>query len=178
MSSRRGASGSPTKSVYSSNLCSTSLRAQTSFEYLIILAIVLTLALAVLGAFGLFPSFSYGAQGGDSQRYWSTIASPIQVPDFKQNNSSLTLILLNQASVSINVTGFNLSTRADNGYAPISGSLPIILPPGGRASLNFTTQSCTGRQTLSYSVNISYTTEQINGLMQRGAKPLYVQCMD
>jgi hypothetical protein len=154
-------------------------RAQSSFEYLIILAIVLTLALAVLGSFGLFPSFSYGAQGGDSQRYWATIASPLQVPDLNQNGSSLILILLNQAPVSITIPagGFNLSTRPDNLYAPSSG-LPLTLPPGGRASLPFTTESCAGRQTLLYSVNISYNAEQITGLTQRGAKPLYVQCMD
>lgn len=154
-------------------------RAQSSFEYLIILAVVLTLALATLGLFGIFPSFSYGAQGGDSQRYWATLASPVQVPDFKQTASSLTLIVLNSAPVAITIPsgGFNLSTRADNRYAPAAG-LPLTLPPGGRASLTFTTQSCSGRQVLSYLANISYSTEQISGLAQRGAKPIYVQCVD
>ncbi|VVC01534.1 Uncharacterised protein [uncultured archaeon] len=80
-------------------------------------------------------------------------------------------------AITIPAGGFNLSTRADNLYAP-AGGLPLTLPPGGRASLSFTTQSCTGRQVLIYSVNASYATEQISGLMQRGAKPLYVQCMD
>jgi len=154
-------------------------RAQSSFEYLIILAVVLTLALAALGVFGVFPSFSYSAQGGDSQRYWATLASPVQVPDFKQTDDSLILIVLNSAPVAITIPagGANLSTRADNRYAPDAG-LPLTLPPGARASLTFTTQSCSGRQVLSYLVNISYSTEQIDDLMQRGAKPIYVQCVD
>lgn len=184
MSSRRGALGSPIEHANGSNTAPPILRAQSSIEYLIILAIVLTLALAVLGAFGLFPSFTYGAQGGDSARYWSTIASPFEIPDFKQvstPSTSLSLILANTAPVAITIpaSGLNLSTRADNRYAPVAGSLPITLPPGARATVTFTSvPSCAGRQTLAYSVNISYSTEQIDNLMQRGAKSLYVQCMD
>ena len=56
------------------------------------------------------------------------------------------------------------------------------LPPGGRASIDMpalpASYSCTGRQTLAYSLNISYSAGGIGGLKQRGAKPLYVQCMD
>ena len=152
-------------------------RAQASTEYLIILAIVLTLALVVLGAFGLFPSFAYSAQTSDSSKYWSTSASPLLIPDFKQTGSSLSLILSNSAPLGLTLDSVSLSTRPGTSYAA-STSLPLTLPPGGRVKLDFTTTSCTGRQMLSYDVNITYQASQVGGLSEHGAKPLYVQCVD
>ncbi len=152
-------------------------RAQASTEYLVILAVVLTLALAVLGAFGLFPSFSFSAQTSDSSKYWSTSASPFLIPDFKQSGSALSVVFVNSASVPLSLDSVNLSTRADTAFSP-SASFPITLPPGGRTHLDFTTTSCTGRQVLTYDVNITYHSGAISGLFERGAKPLYVQCVD
>ncbi len=152
-------------------------RAQASTEYLIVLAVVLTLALIILGAFGLFPSFSYGAQAGDSARWWASAASPLQIADFKQTGSSLSIILVNSAPLTVRVGGINLSTRPSAIYTP-STSLPVSLPSGGRTQVDFTTESCAGRQTLAYEVSISYTAGQVGGLSELGAKPLYVQCSD
>ncbi|VVB57518.1 Uncharacterised protein [uncultured archaeon] len=153
-----------------------SARAQASTEYLIVLALVLTLALVVLGAFGIFPSFSFSAQTGDSARYWATSASPFLVPDFKQTGSSLSVVLSNSAPVSLILSSASLKIR-DTPYST-STTLPLTLPPGGRARLDFTTQSCSGRQVLGYDVNFTYQAGSVSGLYERGAKPLYVQCVD
>ncbi len=148
--------------------------AQASTEYLVIIAVVLVLALVILGLVGGFPSFSYNAQAGDSVRYWASSASPIAIIDFKQVNSSLSLRVENKAPVAVSITAMSLSAAATY---PISG-LPISLPPGGAATLNLTTESCTGYQSISYAVNITYSTDQVSSLSQSGAKPLYVSCSD
>ncbi len=148
--------------------------AQASTEYLIIIAVVLVLALVILGLVGGFPSFSYNAQAGDSARYWSSSASPLAIIDFKQTASALSLRVENRAPVAVSLTNMTLTAA---GSYPLSG-LPISLPPGGAATLSVTTESCSGHQGISYGVNITYSTDQVSGLTQSGAKPLYVSCSD
>lgn len=154
------------------------LRAQASIEYLIILALVLTLALAVLGAFGLFPSFSFSAQTGDSAKYWATSASPFLVPDFKQTGTSLYIILSNTAPISLTLDSACLSIGSQKYCTATNLATLPPLPPGGRAKLAFLTTSCSGRQVLGYGVNITYHAGALTGLFEHGAKPLYVQCVD
>lgn len=148
--------------------------AQASTEYLVIIAIVLVLALVILSLVGGFPSFSYNAQAGDSARYWSSSASPIAITDFKQTASALSLLVENRASVAVHLNTMALTAAAS--YS-VSG-LPITLPPGGAATLSLTTESCSGHESISYGVNITYGTDQISGLEEGGTKPLYVSCSD
>jgi hypothetical protein len=148
--------------------------AQASTEYLVIIAVVLVLALVILSLMGGFPSFSYNAQAGDSARYWSSSASPIAIVDFKQTGSSLALRVENRASLAISLNSLTLTAA---GSYPASG-LPISLPPGGAATINLTTESCSGHQSISYGVNMTYGTDQVSGLSEGGAKPLYVYCSD
>ena len=148
--------------------------AQASTEYLVIIAVVLVLALVILGLLGGFPSFSYNAQAGDSARYWSSSASPLAIVDFKQTASALSLRVENRAPVAVRLDGLTLTAA---GSYPLSG-LPISLPPGGAATLNLTTESCSGHESVSYGVNITYSTDQVSGLVEGGTKPLYVSCSD
>lgn len=148
--------------------------AQASTEYLVIIAVVLVLALVILGLMGGFPSFSYNAQAGDSARYWSSSASPIAIVDFKQTGSALSLRVENRASLAVSLNSLTLT--AAGSYA--ASGLPLSLPPGGAATLNLTTEPCSGHQSISYGVNITYGTDQVSGLNEGGAKPLYVYCSD
>ncbi|MFH1306043.1 MAG: hypothetical protein ABIH83_00095 [Candidatus Micrarchaeota archaeon] len=143
-------------------------------EYIVIIAIVLSIAIIVLGISGFFPSFTYSAQMGDSARYWSSAASPIAIIDFKQTADNFSAIIENRASANIQITGFALSTE-DGTYTETGFS---SLPPGGRSSVSFNTQSCSGRRMLMYDVQISYDTDHVSGLNQKGLKQLYVQCTD
>lgn len=152
------------------------LQAQASTEYLIVIAIVLVLALTIFSAFGSFPSFSYNAQISDSVRWWASAAAPIQIVDFKQTGSSLSLIITNSAPLPLEINSFNLSGETGT-YAPASG-LPIFIPAGGRAQANFTAENCTGHKIVSYEISIAYKIGEIGGLAEKGAKPLYVQCSD
>ena len=47
-------------------------RAQTATEYLIILAVVIVIALIVVGVMGGIPGIGSGGQRGVSDAYWST----------------------------------------------------------------------------------------------------------
>ena len=152
---------------------------QASTEYIIVLAITLTLALVVLGVVGFFPAFSYDSQVGDSIQYWGNAAAPIAIVGFKQTGSNFSATVENRAAANLHLTGFSLtpaSAASSAAYQP-SAALPV-LPPGGRAAIAITTVSCSGHQTLSYAVQINYSTDQVSGLVETGAKPLYVQCSD
>lgn len=146
---------------------------QGSLEYIVVLALALTLALVILSVSGIFPSLSYDWQTGDSSSYWSRAAAPIAIVDFKQTGSSLSVVLENKASTNLHLSSLQLSTKSN--YS--TSSLPT-LPPGGTTSVSLTTESCSGRQVLEYVVQINYSTDQVSSLSERGAKPLYVQCTD
>ena len=152
---------------------------QASTEYLIVLAITLTLALAVLGVVGFFPSFSYDSQVGDSIAYWGNAAAPVSIVGFKQTGANFSATVENRAAANLHLTGFGLtpaSSSSSVAYQP-AAALPV-LPPGGRAAIAVTAVSCSGHQTLSYAVQINYSTDQVANLTETGAKPLYVQCSD
>ena len=148
--------------------------AQASSEYLIIIAIVLALGLVILGLMGGFPSFSYNAQAGDSARFWASAASPVAIIDFIQTANTLSLRLENRASVAIRIDSLNLTSASVHQL----GGLPLSLAPGAASTVSLTTESCSGHQSISYLVNISYSTDQISGLTESGTKPLYVSCSD
>lgn len=149
-------------------------KGQSATEYIIILALVLTLALIVFATLTIFPAFSHSAQVGDSIRYWSSAATPIAILDFKQTSSTFEAVLENKADATLVINEFNLSTSSGS-Y--ISGS-PPTLAPGERAFVNVTTTSCSGAQTLRYDVYINYSTIEVSGLEQKGLKGLYVTCTD
>lgn len=147
---------------------------QSSMEYLVLLAIVLSLALVALAVSGVFPSFAYDAQAGDSAQYWASAAAPIAIIDARQNGTDFAAILENRANANLRLTGFSLTVQGANYSAT---GLPN-LPPGGKAMLSLAGPSCTGRKSYAYDVQINYSTDQVAGLSQAGAKPLYIQCID
>ena len=149
---------------------------QGTTEYIILLAIVLTLGLAVMGVLNFFPSFSFNSQSGDSARYWQDSASPIAIVDWTQTGSALQFVIENRASTDLTLTKAVLEVEGTS-YT-ITPSPLLALPPGARRTIPISTQSCTGHKVLGYNVYLTYGTEQVPGLMQVGIKPLFVQCSD
>ena len=146
---------------------------QGSVEYIVVLALALSLALVILSVSGLFPSLSYDWQTGDSASYWSRAAAPLAIVDFKQTGTNLSVVLENRASTNLHLSSIEFAAAAQ--YT--ATSLPT-LPPGGTTLVSLTTQTCSGRQVIEYNVSIHYSTDQVALLSERGAKPLYVQCTD
>jgi hypothetical protein len=149
-------------------------KGQSATEYIIILALVLTLALIVFATISIFPAFSYSGQVGDSIRYWSSAASPIAILDYKQTSDTFEAALENRADATLQITAFNLSTSS----ATYSAGSPLTLAAGERKIASITTVDCSGEQTLRYDVYFQYSTSEVSGLEQKGLKGLYVTCSD
>ena len=146
--------------------------AQASVEYIVLLAIALSIGMIVLAISGYFPSFSYSAQTGDSSRYWEGGASPIAIIDFMQADDRLSLVIENKASANLQISNFSLVLQR-SAYLNTSG---FSLPSGGKATISFATKNCSPRKTFSYDISINYSTDDVTGLSQTGLKPLYVTC--
>lgn len=147
-------------------------RAQAAVEYIIILSVVLILGTIILAITGFFPTFSYGSQVGDSIKYWQTTASPIAIIDTTQSGTTFEAVLENKASANIQITGFKLT----HGTTEYNQHTLNSMPPGSKQSFSLTAQDCAGRQTLEYAVQISYNTDSVSSLVQKGVKHLFVQC--
>jgi hypothetical protein len=77
-------------------------RAQASTEYLIILAVVVIVALAVVGVLGGFPTVSKGISEKDSATYWQS--SDIAIVRYYANSTGTYAILRNNKNFAISIT--------------------------------------------------------------------------
>ena len=128
-------------------------RAQTATEYLIILAVVIIIALVVIGVLGGIPGIGSGIRSSADSTYWRTssigISNIVASPD--PGTASVNITLRNNFADSIrivNVTleesgpsvGFNATSR----ILPISGSatwgvdVPISGEPQPGESFSYT----------------------------------------
>lgn len=147
-------------------------KGQASVEYVVILSLVLLLGTIVLAVSGFFPSFSYSSQIGDSSKYWQSTASPLAIIDSTQSSTTLSAVLENRASANIKISSIVL-THESQIYTVMS--FPSI-PPGGKYIFSLTGPSCNGQSAIAYLVQINYDTDSVASLVQKGIKPLYVQC--
>lgn len=85
-----------------------SRKAQTATEYLIILAVVIILALIVVGALGGIPGIGRGTKSKTTQSYWETQEVGITSYSIKQNDM-VRLVLRNNQKYAITVLNVSLS---------------------------------------------------------------------
>jgi hypothetical protein len=78
------------------------LKAQASTEYLIILAVVVIVALAVVGVLGGFPTVSKGISEKDSATYWQS--ADISIVRYFANLTGTYGILRNNKNFAISIT--------------------------------------------------------------------------
>ncbi|MCD6415017.1 MAG: class III signal peptide-containing protein [Candidatus Diapherotrites archaeon] len=86
-------------------------KAQASTEYLIILAVVIIVALIVVGVMGWFPSTSGSVKEQQSKTYWST-ATPFSITDVKYSGTTLELSLQNKMQDKLELTGVTVAGTA------------------------------------------------------------------
>lgn len=148
-------------------------KGQASTEYLIILAVVIIVALIVVGVMGWFPGLSSEITADQSRAYWGA-ASPFSITDFKVDTSGnaeftlenkltdklqLTEIALDGTSLSIDDANF---TAGQSTTVNGSGVSDLCSNAG---------------DTFSVEVTISYDNlEGVSGQSQIGAKPLVGTC--
>ena len=123
-------------------------KGQTATEYLIILAVVIIIALIVVGVLGGIPGIGRGASGRSSAAFWSS--QDIGIKDYAVSESGTdTIIVKNNMrnSVTINdvlVNDFDLETGSST------------LGPGGAKTYTGNIAACSAGQSFSYGVSISY----------------------
>ncbi|MFH0961966.1 MAG: hypothetical protein V1820_04750 [archaeon] len=157
-------------------------RAQSSTEYLVILAVVVIIALAVVGVLGGFPTLTKGVSTKDSLAYWQSGEVGVEKPYLSTSTNS-TLVLRNNQNFGITITGvFFNNAPAQNGT---NSNLPATLSPGQTVTVLMTANSTNpcigttaGSATFSPIVKLTYydTSANANTYQFTGAKPLVGTC--
>ena len=146
------------------------MRAQAATEYLIILAVVVIIALIVVGVLGGFQTITGGISRQQSEAYWSGAEIGI-LPNYLINASGAYLTIKNNKAFAINVESVQLD---DSGTLTPS---PVYLTPGSTADVEVSGIACTQGQQFSYTVTIKYsdpTTGRV--FVFTGATPLVGVC--
>ncbi|MDE1798646.1 MAG: hypothetical protein KGH63_04565, partial [Candidatus Micrarchaeota archaeon] len=167
---------------------------QGATEYIVVLAIVLMVALVVVGLLGFFPSFSTNTQVTEYTQYWA-VQRPLAVLDAAQLSSggttqNATFSIENHGTSSITITKMNVSlTPAGSGAVgigtPGNGS-SFTLAPGDRTSIMIYNNSPAGGylgdcgtssgKYLTYNVTITYNQDPFTAKVETGSKPMAVLC--
>ena len=149
-------------------------RGQAAIEYLIILAVVVIIALIVIGVIGGFPGMTRGISERDSASYWA--AADIGITRYYMSATTVysQLVVRNNRLFAINFTGISL----DSGSNILNYTTGIVIAPGSSVAVNLTATGCSPAGT-SYSknINISYKDATYGNVYSfTGEKPLVGTC--
>lgn len=147
-------------------------RGQGTTEYLIILAIVIVIALVVVGVLGGFPRIGSSIGEGQSKTYWSSV-QPLALIEWKVASASATsgsLVFQNQTS---NTITLNSIYWGDVNYVSVGQSIG----PGAKYTVSSTSIKCgPAGQSFSRSLSLNYTTTNISGIDFNGSSPVVGGC--
>lgn len=145
-------------------------RGQEAIEYLMMLAVVLTIILVAIGLLGWFPAFAGGISERESKTYWRA-SEPFAIADYKMNGTTATLVTRNMAAEKITLQTIRFDGNSIN-VAVTSFN------PGETKTINGTlTSTCTSGTRFSYEVEITYDTPYLTGKKQIGGRPLVGNCI-
>ncbi len=148
-------------------------RGQTSTEYLIILAVVVIIALIVVGILSGFPSIGRGTSAKASAAYWASAPIGILSYDLSDTAASNSLIIMNNLPVEIMITLIRIGGVNDN-------IADTTFQPGEKKTVRLTTFECEADESYSYEIVIRYdnrdTTE--TDLEFTGDVKLEGKCLD
>ncbi|RLG19963.1 hypothetical protein DRN67_01280 [Candidatus Micrarchaeota archaeon] len=126
------------------------LRGQAATEYLIILAVVVIIALIVVGVLGAFPALSGGVTKQQSEAYWLNAEIGV-LPNYRFSGNTANLTIKNNKGFTIRVTGIEFDGRGR--MSPRS----VLLAPGTQADIGVTGLSrCNAGEQIGYTVSIDY----------------------
>jgi hypothetical protein len=156
-------------------------RGQAAIEYLIILAVVVIIALIVIGVIGGFPGMTRGISERDSAAYWAGADVGITRYSLSSTPGLLidVVIIRNNRLFSINVTSISLDGGTTNMLNSTTQTAGILLAPGSAAQvfLNIAASPCTATQSYSKNVVISYKDSTYGTAYNfTGEKPLVGTC--
>lgn len=146
-------------------------RGQGTTEYLIILAIVIVIALVVVGVLGGIPSLGAGVSESTSKTYWAG-TSPIAVVEWQIGTTTGNLVVKNLTAGTIRITDVNW------GGVDTTPTADVNIGAGSTAVLTDTEYACgvTVGQTFSKALGFTYNTANLTGLKFNGIQPVVGQC--
>jgi hypothetical protein len=148
-------------------------RGQAAIEYLIILAVVVIIALIVIGVIGGFPGMTRGISERDSAAYWAGADVGITRYFVATGTNTSQLVVRNNRLFQINLTNITL-----DGSNSINYTAGVLISPGSSVLVNMTTQGCgSAGQTFSKNIVITYK-DATYGVTYTltGEKPLVGTC--
>jgi len=146
-------------------------RGQGATEYLVLLAIIIIIALIVVGVMGWFPGVATSITEKESRAYWES-AYPLALVEWRitPNESETEFILQNNTVRNISVKEFMIDGNAilinDTNYAP-----------GEKKALDITMgTACQSGGVFSHYIDINYSTQDLTYVLESGDKPLVGYC--
>lgn len=149
-------------------------KAQGTTEYLIILAVIIVIALVVVGVMGWVPGLSGGITEQQSRAYWQS-TSPFTIVEYKFN-AGLTTAELEVQNVSANK--LDLTDVQIDGATAVGIGFNESFNAGERRLVNLTLAPVCGATGtgFDYAVSFTYDSKNVTGLMQIGDKGLIGKC--
>lgn len=149
-------------------------RGQGTTEYLIILAIVIVIALVVVGVLGGFPSIGTGISQGQSKAYWGSV-QPLALIDWSVPNaasgSSGSIVLQNVTASTITMVAVDWNGSGG------SFTNTSVIAPGGKATISSALINCnTAGQPFSKTLSYRYTTVNSLTVDFNGTSPVVGNC--
>ena len=150
-------------------------KAQGTTEYLIILAVIIVIALVVVGVMGWVPGLSGGITEQQSRAYWQSTA-PFSIVEYKFD-ALLATAQLEVQNISANKLTLT-DVKIDGVNETLSGS-GISFNAGERKLVSLTaTQTCgAAGEGFDYTVSFTYDSKNVTGLVQLGDKGLIGKCV-
>jgi hypothetical protein len=125
-------------------------KGQASTEYLIILAVVIVIALIVIGVMGGIPGIGTAGQSRTSASYWATADVGIISHSVTTGTDTATIIVRNNIPNQIQITALTLDGSAMD-------PVPSTLAPGSTNTFNLTGATICSNAGDSYSLAVSVT---------------------
>ncbi len=144
-------------------------KGQGTTEYLIILAVIIVVALVVVGVMGWFPGIAGGITEQQSKAYWSS-AAPLAITQWNVDGTNADLVIRNNTTDKIEVLSVTLDGTA-------VGLTDANVTAGSQATFTGVGVTCTQADNYSYEVVITYSVaDGLQNVSQRGQKPLVGVC--
>jgi uncharacterized protein (UPF0333 family) len=148
-------------------------KGQAATEYLVILAVVVIIALIVIGILGGFPAIGRGSSAKASAAYW--VSAPIGLSSYDLSNTaaSNSLRVINNLASEVTVTSVALGGTADD-------VTDTTFQPGETKNIQLTTYTCTAGETYDIPMNVTYTNVDTgeSGLIFSGDVNLVGDCLN
>ena len=151
-------------------------KGQGTTEYLIILAVIIVIALVVVGVMGWVPGLSGGITEQQSRAYWQSTA-PFTIVEYKFDAGEET------ASLEVQNVSANKLTLTGIEFEGVTGTVSSTSFNAGERKLvsvtglaDTTCELGTSGEGFDYAIIMTYNSKNVTGLTQIGDKSLIGKC--